>query len=361
MYGTTNIQNKSGAVSSPFWTCTVDKAKIPSTKPFPYAENNWRFCGVDKLPGGNHTLTVSTNTGNKKFWFDYLVYTPSNATSDAPIVSVPHNDSAVVKDSKWVPLTSAWTMTQTKGASLSFTFTGEKCSPDLLSPALIILSKGTNLSWYGMYPRELPNASASIAYTIDGGDATAISLKGVPHKASTAYKQLIFQTGVYPFGQHTLFVEYNGDSTTTPLVLDYLLIQRSTLKETARIVASSASPSSPSAKASTGVPIRPLVIAGFIMGLISLFLVVLLVLCAFRKRKRKRVTPEPATRLTDLDLGSSTPSLCVPPLAPRRSPIHSWRSTWVGGGFPASFFNRGRESAPAPPPDGEQRERATPR
>jgi hypothetical protein len=40
-------------------------------------------------------------------------------------VYVPHNDSAVVHDSNWVPLTASWTMTQTKGASLSFTFTGE--------------------------------------------------------------------------------------------------------------------------------------------------------------------------------------------------------------------------------------------
>jgi len=259
----------------------------------------------------------------------------------------------------------SWTMTRTKGASLSFTFTGEKCSPDFLLPGLIflfILSKGTNLSWYGMYPRELPNASAPVTYTIDGGDATSISLKGVPHTASTAYNQLVFQTGVYPLGQHTLFVEYKGDNTTTPLVLDYLLVQRGTLKGTASIVTSSASPPSPSAKASTGVPIRPLVIAGFIMGLISLLLVVLLVLCAFQKRKRKRVTPEPATYWTDFDLGSSTPSLCVPPLASRRTPIHSWRSTWVGGGFPASFFSRGgRESAPALPPNGERRERATSR
>ena len=54
-------------------------------------------------------------------------------------------------------------------------------------------------------------------------------LKGLPPNTTTIYNQKFFETSKMPAGQHKLVVTYLGNSQTTPLTLDYLVIQNGTI------------------------------------------------------------------------------------------------------------------------------------
>jgi hypothetical protein len=54
-------------------------------------------------------------------------------------------------------------------------------------------------------------------------------LKGLPPNTATTYNQKFFETSKMPAGQHKLVVTYLGNSQTTPLTLDYLVVQNGTI------------------------------------------------------------------------------------------------------------------------------------
>lgn len=91
---------------------------------------------------------------------------------------------------------------------------------------------------------------------------------------------------MYPFGSHTLTVTYNGDSSKTPLVLAYLVIQNDTT------VANSTVGSAHSASSHIHVPA---IAGGVIGGVLCLLLVVLLVL--YQRRRQQSSLAEKEARI----------------------------------------------------------------
>ena len=63
---------------------------------------------------------------------------------------------------------------------------------------------------------------------MDGGNAVSFLLNGLPPNGGTIYNQKFFETIQYPPGPHTIVVTYLGNSQTTPLTLDYIVVQNGT-------------------------------------------------------------------------------------------------------------------------------------
>lgn len=124
MYGFNDI-NRTATGADPKWDCFIDNAQIPSPKPFQYPENNWRLCGGEALPDGNHTLIVNVQSTRQIFWLDYILYTPSQDPDSAtPVIHISEKDKDLQYDSNWEDLGSSWKMTKRNGGSVSMNFTG---------------------------------------------------------------------------------------------------------------------------------------------------------------------------------------------------------------------------------------------
>ena len=82
-----------------------------------------------------------------------------------------------------------------------------------------------------MIPVELPHGPTTATYAVDNHSAVTFTLPGLPNAnngTATQYNQKVFQTTPLPLGNHTLKVVHQGNSSLTPLVLNYLIIQNQT-------------------------------------------------------------------------------------------------------------------------------------
>ncbi|KAF5330571.1 hypothetical protein D9619_005257 [Psilocybe cf. subviscida] len=218
VFGSNNIQNNSG-ILNPSWDCFVDGVSIGSM-PYQFPENNWQFCRSPVLPDGNHVLTVNASVASPQtFWIDKIQYLPvagsqSQLTNATVLVD---NLDPMLKPAfgkGWVELGGGANMTTLSGSQFTLNFTG------------------ISLSWYGFIPKELPIASTTGSYSIDGGSPSSFLLKGLPTNAITVYNQKFFQTSTLSPGNHQIIVTYNGGGQTTPLTLDYLVIQNASVPAT---------------------------------------------------------------------------------------------------------------------------------
>ena len=180
--------------------------------------------------------------------------------------------------------------------------------------SLTIATLGVSLSWYGYIPVELPFGPSSATYSIDGETPTNFLLKGLPvNSTSTVYNQKFFETAQLSPTSHTLKVVYEGNNST-PLTLDYLIIQNGTSSST---TTSLPTPTGNTVSATStprgSIPIGPIV--GGVIG--GLALVVFAVLGFFFLRRRQKhdgqekvytSTPRPF-EYTPLHLSTSNPSL----------------------------------------------------
>lgn len=205
--GTTNVKT-SGSVQDPVWTCEVDGATIPLSSPFAYVENNWVLCSWTNIADGQHTLKVTATSSTQAFLFDQFQYVPSpNVDITGANIVIANTDTAINYDSGWQTLGGALSMmAPAAGAVMSFSF------------------YGTGITWFGYIPVELPHGSSSAAYSVDGGSSTTFTVPG-SFGGVSQYSQLIFQTGTLPLGSHTLRVTSQGQSSLTPLVLTWLVVQ----------------------------------------------------------------------------------------------------------------------------------------
>ena len=100
------------------------------------------------------------------------------------------------------------------------------------------------------------------------------------------FNQKLFDTSVYSAGAHRLKVTYNGNSTTTPLAMAYILIQNSTIAYGSTVSSTSLTSSAtaihpaPSSE-NLGAPI-----GGALGG--AAILVIVIVLFIFYRRRRRR-------------------------------------------------------------------------
>lgn len=81
---------------------------------------------------------------------------------------------------------------------------------------------GISLAWYTYISSEYQKPLSTATYTIDGGAPQEFSFGANPNKA---YNQKIMQTSTLPMGRHEMVVTYNGDSTSSQLSLDYIIVQ----------------------------------------------------------------------------------------------------------------------------------------
>ncbi|KDR73719.1 hypothetical protein GALMADRAFT_212537 [Galerina marginata CBS 339.88] len=213
VYGPNNPRNDSGVID-PTWECFVDNVRVPPTAPFQFSENNQEFCDQDHLYDGPHVITVNATVMRAQtFWFDSFRYVPSP--------SLALDQAAVLLDS-FNPLLQYGPGWGTLGDGANQTGqTNTIANMDFV---------GVSVSWYGLIPTEFAHAATMASYAIDRGGPTSFVLRGLSADSSpTNYNQKFFETPTLTAGHHQLVVTYHGTSQTTPLTLDYLIIQNGTI------------------------------------------------------------------------------------------------------------------------------------
>jgi len=200
----------------------------------------------------------------------------------------------------------------------------------IISPCL-----GVSLAWYGFIPNEQPHAATTGSYSIDGQSAVNFTLKGLTAtKPITIYSQKFFETATLPYGPHNITVSFQGNKSTTPLTLDYLVVQMapevtsastSSLGSslTGKYVGPSTSTPSPGSSPTgknvgsnmnnTSSKNNAGVIAGGIVGAVGLILLAYLLFLCYRREQRKQ------QNLRDKDI----PSMGVEPFLGEGADQHS--------------------------------------
>lgn len=167
---------------------------------------------------------------------------------------------------------------------------------------------GVGLSFYGIIPQGLPISPSLATYSIDRGQATPVALKGLSPGEVTQYNQKFFETPTLPYGIHTLKVTYdgeNGNNASTPLVLDYLLIQSRNIASNS--TTSLPPPTSPPVLATSAA--KKVNVAGVVCGVLAAVALVLILVFLFLKyRKHKEIKFPPSS-----EFRASIPFLRPPP------------------------------------------------
>jgi len=204
---------------------------------------------------------------------------------------------------------------------------------------MILPCLGVSLAWYGFIPVEQPHAATTGSFSIDGQSAISFPLNGITEEsASSRYNQKFFETTTLPYGHHNITVTFQGNEQTTPLTLDYLVVQNGTAPEglstsrssslsgsSSKDTESSTSPpgSSPTGK-NTGSNVNGTssksnvgIIVGGIVGAVGLILLVCLSLLCYRwkhKQQNLRNKKVPATHVEPfLGEGADQPSTTALP------------------------------------------------
>lgn len=176
---------------------------------------------------------------------------------------------------------------------------------------------GTSVAWYYAIASDASTTSSSATFTLDDGAPQTIAIPGRgASQTSNWYNQFLYQSEDYPMGSHTLTVTYEGDASSSPLTLQYLVVQNGTaLSSTSssstsaqsgttpvHSSASTSAPSLPSASSqnSTKTPLAA-IIGGTLGGII--FLLVVAFLFVFLRRRKKSTpydsVPQPAFYSTE--------------------------------------------------------------
>jgi len=128
------------------------------------------------------------------------------------------------------------------------------------------------------YATEVGGNSTTGTWTIDDNPTKTFSLNG--RGAPVLYNEKYFQTPQYSMGSHRLIVTYNGDNSTTPLILSYLVVQNGTSSH-------SISPSSQAANTTTRSSTNIGAILGGALGGAACILVVVALLYRHRRNSNR--------------------------------------------------------------------------
>jgi len=132
------------------WVCHVDSRTIPSSPPPPNGaqQNQWTLCEVSGLPDGPHTLTVDIAT-SRKFYFDYLRYTPSHSVSTGnEVVWIPNTDAGLRFDSSWRGFQPTGNITLNQGSVFSFEFVGTSTQFSIGTQEVTLLRDQSCVVWH---------------------------------------------------------------------------------------------------------------------------------------------------------------------------------------------------------------------
>ncbi|KAF9051466.1 hypothetical protein BJ165DRAFT_1448969 [Panaeolus papilionaceus] len=144
------------------------------------------------------------------FYFDRVIYTPTN-TSDFDASSwhlFEANHPSVSYESGWSNFRDIGNYTTTNGGSVTISYFGK------------------SVIFAGAVPGDFSVTPTTAQYAVDDGKPTTFRLAGLPSSRSMEqYNQAFFQTPLLPQAQHTLKVSYGGNNSTTPLTLNFFMIQ----------------------------------------------------------------------------------------------------------------------------------------
>ncbi|KAF8808509.1 hypothetical protein BYT27DRAFT_7334196 [Phlegmacium glaucopus] len=236
---TLDIRNNSG-VLDPTWQCFIDNVRIDvdmsalvaNTSEDP--DNQQVFCSDNLLLDGPHIITVNATVQNRTFWFDSIHYVPS--------ASVPLDQEAIYVNSLDPQLQygrGQWDYlfgqipdsTSVTGATLNFSFIG------------------VSLGWYGLIPNgdyNITLPASRVTYSIDGQTPINFQTPSTNPNTDTLYLQKLFETAQLPAGPHTLNLVYHGSNNSSPLSIQYLIIQNGTLPSTTTLPSTLTLPSTTS-------------------------------------------------------------------------------------------------------------------
>lgn len=86
--------------------------------------------------------------------------------------------------------------------------------------------EGSRVTWQGTIPIELPHNSTTATYSLDGQPEVRFTLPGIStSQQASQFNYVFFETEPFSVGEHELVVKYEGDSSTTPLVLGSLVVE----------------------------------------------------------------------------------------------------------------------------------------
>ncbi|KAF9038631.1 hypothetical protein BJ165DRAFT_1531691 [Panaeolus papilionaceus] len=314
LYGTTDIRRRRGT-PDPTCECFIDGVSIGAVDPFGFAENNWRLCGAPNLTDGAHTLTVNVRSRGQTFWVDYIAFTASSIVSTSNEVYQMQNiNPGIQYDPSWQPFASGMTdLTSRKGATVSLTFLG------------------SHLTWVGIIPGEstLSQSPALASYSLDGNTPVPFAIPALPDGSPTLYNQRLFRTSVLQNGLHNITVTYESEQPSTPLTLDYLLIQNGTgLPGATPTSVNSIVPASPSSPPPGFTPSNAAStnnkgsnVPAIIGGLIGFFALILIVGIIYRYYKNREKLPDKNPNPNKIQ-----PFVQPPPLMIQRQPSPDSRS-----------------------------------
>ncbi|KXN90406.1 hypothetical protein AN958_04275 [Leucoagaricus sp. SymC.cos] len=262
------------------WNCSVDGLRIPSAPFSNIPRNNNLLCWDNGLLAGPnamgpHTLTidVAPTSSSSSFWIDWIQYTPqSGFVFDAPnnqretSMLVDNTDPMIQFDNNWLP----W-------------LNGQAAITSKIQSEATINFNGTALSWYGVLQPEIFSGIGQGSYSVDGRSSVSFSWYLDPQASNKTF-QHFFTTSDLPLGPHQAVVEYLGP-TTSPLILDYLIIHNASLVQSTSSPSPSDSTTS-SANPSSGIPFGAIV--GGVIGGIAAILAVLMFLLWRRRRRGHR-------------------------------------------------------------------------
>ncbi|KIJ36346.1 hypothetical protein M422DRAFT_232584 [Sphaerobolus stellatus SS14] len=260
------------------WVCAVDGSDISAQPLFQWIESNWPLCSASDLEDGPHTFSLSVTTTGKAFYMDSIEYIPSPTVPlDSAIIKIDHTDPALTLSGEWTNLNGVAYSTQSKGAEITLDFIG------------------ISVTWVGWIPSQLSHSPSSANYTIDDEDPKTFLLNGLPGNSDTdLFNQTFFSLSNLSPGPHVLKVTHMGTDDQTPLTLEYLFVQNSTVPPDQSTDSSSSPSPSPYLNAtataiigSRHIPLGAL-IGGIAGGIVLILLVTALIIW---RRKRRSALP----------------------------------------------------------------------
>ncbi|KAJ7353426.1 hypothetical protein DFH08DRAFT_856850 [Mycena albidolilacea] len=290
--GTIDTSTDANNVTDPTWDCFVDGIKLPPAKPSQFPENNWPLCQQDTIASGSHVLTIQVKSQGQAFYFDSLVYTPIlDAVFPSAVLIYADGDTALNYSSGWKEAGEQVTQTQNAQVTLNF--------------------HGTSATLIGHIPEQFPPNATSASYTIDGGTPITFPLHGLPSAQSpTQFNSLFFTTPTLSDGFHSLTVTHDGDIDHTPLAVKYFYVTNTTgmslVQPSVSFPGPSAAATSPTSPSSSSRRSRTGVIAGGVVGGLVL-LVLLAVLCFWRRKRKTRDLEEAATNPYSMAMADGAP------------------------------------------------------
>ncbi|PPR01257.1 hypothetical protein CVT24_006021 [Panaeolus cyanescens] len=176
-----------------------------------WESNHYPFCQILDMEDGQHTLNFTVEIpSSQNISIDKVAYIPSpSADLSHALLQVDESDFSIKYDPYWQDIVAArWTYSNGSRAIIEFT--------------------GTSLSWYAMsFEQDINCTEARATYTLDDDPEEHTIVIPVRRKDPAVFlnEQVFTLTDLEP-KRHQLNITYRSNSTSRPLYLDYLLIQR---------------------------------------------------------------------------------------------------------------------------------------